>query len=341
MIDIVKDLLVIALYNVFLDIFTQLLILSFSKRRSILQVIVIPFTINWIVEVIDVTNIPLSDAKTKLKGIGFSNITTDPSDIFAESSWIVISQSIDPGVSIDKNASIQLGCVSGNDYFADYIGKNPNECDKMAEGKWYKITYKKDSFTTYDLSKLSEKGKEDYIVSSVSYIGGNKDLNLYLTYTGPTPIPTATPTPRPTTTRQTTTRQTTAPTSKTVDYTTNDYETAKDGNTGVYSYKRSGSNYDIYLIIDFDEGYIYYFVEGNGDEVCERMEIDSGDLNSLLYFYYVDGDDIALYAVNFAWQRRPEHLIYHDDDGFEWDYYTTNLNSALALRDSKEIYDYF
>lgn len=289
-------------------------------------------------EVIDVIDIPLSDAKAKLKSIGFTNIVTDPASITGESSWIVTTQSIAPGLCIDKNESIQLGCVNGDDYFAYYIGKNPNECDKMAAGSWYKITYKKDAFTTYDLSLLSERGKEDYIVSSVSYLGGSKDLNLYLDYIGPTPVPTATSTPRPT---NNTTRTTTEATSKSVDYSTNDYETAKDGNTGVYAYIRSGPNYDIYLIIDFDEGFVYYFTEGNGDETCEKMEIDSGDLNSLLYFYYVDGDDVALYAVNFAWARRPEHLILQDEDGFDWDYYSTNLNRALALRDSKEIYDYY
>lgn len=294
-------------------------------------------------EVIDVTDIPLTDAKNKLKGMGFTNISTDPNGIAVESSWIVTSQSVDPGVCIDKNASIQLGCVKGDDYFSDYIGKNPNECDKMAEGKWYKITYKKDAFTTYDLSLLSERGKEDYIVSSVSYFGGSKDLNLYLIYIGPTPIPTATPTPRPTnvTTIPTAPTVHTSPTSKTVDYSTNDYETAKDGNTGIYSYIRSGPNYDIYLIIDFDEGYVYYFCEGNGEGTCDKMKIDSGDLNSKLNFYYVDGDDIIWYAVAFYWQRSPDHLIYQDDDGYGWDFYSTNLNYALKLRDSKEIYDCF
>ena len=70
----------------------------------------------------------------------------------------------------------------------------------MAEGTWYTVVYKKDAFTTYDLSLLSEKGKEDYIVSSLSFSGYSKELQLYLTYIGPTPVPTATPTPRPTST---------------------------------------------------------------------------------------------------------------------------------------------
>ena len=151
-------------------------------------------------EVIDVTDMPCSDAKKKLKDAGFINVTTNPSDISVESSWIVTSQSVEPGTCIDKNDSIQLECISSDDYFADYIGKNANECEKMAEGTWYTVVYKKDAFTTYDLSLLSEKGKEDYIVSSLSFSGYSKELQLYLTYIGPTPVPTATPTPRPTST---------------------------------------------------------------------------------------------------------------------------------------------
>ena len=108
---------------------------------------------------------------------------------------------------------------------------------------------------------------------------------------------------------------------------------------GVVFFDYNGTLYDDKKI--FDEGYIYYFTEGNGEETCDKMAIDSGDLNSMLFFYFVDGEDVALYTVYFAWQRRPEHLIYRDEDGFEWDYYSTNLNRALNLRDSKEIYDYF
>ena len=295
-------------------------------------------------EVVDVTNIPCSDARSKLKNVGFSNITTNPEYISSEYNWIVTSQSVAPGTRIDKNEAIQLGCVRGEDYFVDYIGKNANECEKMAEGTWYNIVFKKDTFTTYDLSLLSEKGKEDYIVSSVSYAGFNKELQLYLTYIGPTPVPTATPTPRPT---ASTTRTTSTTTSSRANFhSSNNYEIAKNGDSGVYAYSnyKPGNNaeYVIYLIIDFDEGYIYYFCEGNGDEICDRLEMDSGDLNSLLYFYYVyDEDDVDLYAVNFKWSRNPDHLILQDEYDNDWDYYPTDLNKALALRDSKEIIDYF
>ena len=33
--------------------------------------------------------------------------------------------------------------------------------------------------------------------------------------------------------------------------------------------KREGGLYDIYLIIDLDQQYVYYFTEGNDSDTCE------------------------------------------------------------------------
>lgn len=44
--------------------------------------------------------------------------------------------------------------------------------------------------------------------------------------------------------------------SQLVSYSTNTKATVKNGDTGVYAYKKSGA-YDIYYVIDFDEGYVY------------------------------------------------------------------------------------
>ena len=295
----------------------------------------------------NVLNIPLSDAKSKLKNAGFTNITSDPSDIWGESDWIVTSQSVAAGICIDKNAPIVLGCVQGNNYFADYIGKNANECEKMASGKWYTICFMKDAVTGWDLSQLDEKGKANYVVSSVIYLGAFKNLNLYLQYVGPThtptPKPTQTPTPIPTTRPTSTTGSgsNSGSSNNGLYYTSNDKDTYKDGDTGVYSYRKNAGSYDIYVIIDFDDGYIYYFCEGNGDEICDRLEIDEGDLNSVCIFYYYQGeDDEAAYAVNWAWKRQPDHLIMQDTSGNKWDFYPCNLEEAIELRDTKEIVDY-
>ena len=132
-----------------------------------------------------------------------------------------------------------------------------------------------------------------------------------------------------------------APTaSSPVFYSTNDYETAKNGSTGVFSYRDRGSSYDIYWIIDFDEGYVYYFTDGNGESSCDRLKIDSGTLNDKVTITYHDGGDTWSYKLHFKYVEHPETLIMVDQNGFDWEYSTTDLDDALALRATKTIKDY-
>lgn len=123
-------------------------------------------------------------------------------------------------------------------------------------------------------------------------------------------------------------------------YSTNDYETAKNGNTGVFSYRDRGSSYDIYWIIDFDEGYVYYFTDGNGESFCDRLKISSGTLNDKVTITYHDGGDTWSYKLHFKYVDHPETLIMVDQNGFDWEYSTTDLDDALALRATKTIKDY-
>lgn len=123
-------------------------------------------------------------------------------------------------------------------------------------------------------------------------------------------------------------------------YSTNDYETAKNGNTGVFSYRDRGSSYDIYWIIDFDEGYVYYFTDGNGESSCDRLKIDSGTLNDKVTITYHDGGDTWSYKLHFKYVDHPEALIMVDQNGFDWEYSTTDLDDALNLRATKNIKDY-
>lgn len=123
-------------------------------------------------------------------------------------------------------------------------------------------------------------------------------------------------------------------------YSTNDYETAKQGNSGVFSYKSTGGSYDIYWIIDFDEGYVYWFTDGNGDSTCDRLKIDSGTLNNKVIITYHDGSDEWSYSLHFKYVDHPETLIMVDNDGFDYKYATTDLNNAISIRDTKTINDY-
>ena len=123
-------------------------------------------------------------------------------------------------------------------------------------------------------------------------------------------------------------------------YSTNTYEAAKEGNSGVFSYRDRGNSYDIYWIIDFDEGYVYYFTDGNGDSTCERLKIDSGTLNDKVIITYHDGGDEWSYSLHFKYVDHPETLIMVDQNGFDYKYSTTDLDDALSLRATKTIKDY-
>ena len=125
-----------------------------------------------------------------------------------------------------------------------------------------------------------------------------------------------------------------------VSFSTNDMKTAKKGNSGVFSYKSLGGIYDIYLIIDFDENYVYYFTDGNENGICDRLKIESGNLNSVLIITYHDGGSVWSNGLHFKWRNQPDHLILQDNDGFEYSFYPTSLDKALKIRDERKIVDY-
>ena len=123
-------------------------------------------------------------------------------------------------------------------------------------------------------------------------------------------------------------------------YSTNDYETAKKGNTGMYSYKNTGGTYDVYWIIDFNEGYVYWFTDGNGESTCDKVKIDSGDLNDRVTVTWHDGGDQWSWYLHFKYVNNPSTLIVNDHNGFPAEFTTTNLESALKVRNTKTIMKY-
>lgn len=120
-------------------------------------------------------------------------------------------------------------------------------------------------------------------------------------------------------------------------YSTNTEDTVKDGNKGIYSYKSKGGSYDVYYIIDLDEGYVYSFTDGNGEDYCDKVKIESGDLNDVVMVTYDFDGDLAPYGFHFKYKNNPEHLVVQDNDGFELDFSPTGLSDALAIRDGKTI----
>lgn len=120
-------------------------------------------------------------------------------------------------------------------------------------------------------------------------------------------------------------------------YSTNDYETAMNGNSGVFSYKSKDGSYDAYWIIDFDEGYAYFFTDGNGENFCDKVKITSGTLNDQMTITWnVDGEKTNWY-LHFKYVNSPVTLIINDHMGITTEFTTTDLDDALKLRDTKNI----
>ena len=88
------------------------------------------------------------------------------------------------------------------------------------------------------------------------------------------------------------------------------------------------------------EGFVYFFSEGNGDESCERLRIQEGDLNEGVKVTYHDYGNTWDNYLHFKWKRQPDHLILVDHNRFEWDYYATDLTDALRIKAGKRISDY-
>lgn len=80
--------------------------------------------------------------------------------------------------------------------------------------------------------------------------------------------------------------------------------------------------------------------DGKYDDGCLRIKIVEGDLNSGVKHTYHEGKSKWTEYLHFKYKNRPEHLILLDVDGIEWDFYSTDLSSALSERNKKTMHDY-
>ena len=293
-------------------------------------------------EVIDVTGMVLSEAMDKLKEIGFSNVHEEPSDkIWDKDNWIVVTQGLAVGTTTDKNEFFQLDCISFDDYFKNtYVGKNANEIQTIAEESGFSVIFE-DYYVDVSekIASMSQEEKSEWIATDARQYGGGQKTAV-ITIENPNEVeymPIPTPTPEPVETPSISTENTK---NNAVSYSTNDMRTAKNGNTGIYAYRNNGKSYYIYYVIDFDEGYVYRFLDGNGEDSCEKVKIESGNLNDVVIITYHEGGTIYSNGLRFRWRNQPEHLVLEDQDHYEWDFYSTNLEDALSKRDTKRIIEY-
>ena len=123
-------------------------------------------------------------------------------------------------------------------------------------------------------------------------------------------------------------------TSDSLFYSTNNYEKAKEGKTGVFSYKNKKGSYDVYWIIDFDNGYVYFFTDGNNESTCDKLKIVSGDLNDRITIKW---DKDTIWYLHFKYVEHPETLVVNDHLSTSTEFTTTKLSDALNIRANKTI----
>lgn len=116
-------------------------------------------------------------------------------------------------------------------------------------------------------------------------------------------------------------------------YSTNDEETAKLGDSGKFAYIKRGSSYDLFYLIDFDEGVVYNFHYEQGYVDGTVYSIDSGDLNNGLKAIYNDGEFTIV--IHFHYVNNPAVLIEYVD-GEETKYSATSIDDVLELKEKYE-----
>lgn len=114
---------------------------------------------------------------------------------------------------------------------------------------------------------------------------------------------------------------------------TNDDETAKLGNSGKFAYLKRAPQYEVYYLIDFDEGVVYNFHYEQGTVDGTVYTIDSGDLNSGLNAVYNGGEFTVV--LHFHYVNNPAVLIEYND-GEETKYDAASIDNTLKI---KEIYE--
>ena len=161
----------------------------------------------------------------------------------------------------------------------------------------------------------------------------------------PTPLPTNTPTPKPTSTPTPTPKPTSTPTptpkEKSLDFTTNSEKKAKEGNSGVFSYKRDNSDTSSpeYIIIDFDKMLVDMIFHEGKKESTARMQLVSGDLNTYILVACYTPGSVSYFGIEFTYEQNPEEVIVTTQAGGQTRYTHTNLYDAIKKLDSIKMYD--
>lgn len=144
------------------------------------------------IEVPEVRWMTLDVAINKLAECGFSNVRGEPySDIWDKTAWMVDSQDVAAGSSVDKNTKITLNCIRPSDFLSkNYLKLTIPEANKKASDLGNTIIFK-DYLTNADMAKtissMDATEKDLWIVKQAS-INSNV-ISLSLAYKGYVEMP--------------------------------------------------------------------------------------------------------------------------------------------------------
>ena len=278
---------------------------------------------------------------------------------FESTDSVLISGEVKLDVTCDIDAEYSISChgdrIDVNTKFIDYKTELGNDEVKVmcSESKFWAENYKSVVKELKDLGFTNIKTVPDYdiiwgitekesvedvsIGGSDDFTRGNvfkKDVEVVVTYHMPYEDDPANQksnqgdsnTSKP---------EESSSTPKPVPYSTNDRDTAKKGNSGIFSYKKNCNSYNLYYVINFDDGYVYYF--SDNDVSCSRAKIVSGDLNDVLIATYSIGGETWSEGLHFKWKNLPDILIVQFESGEEYEYQNTDLTNALAMLNTKSM----
>ena len=128
----------------------------------------------------------------------------------------------------------------------------------------------------------------------------------------------------------------------TLEYTTNDSESVKNGNSGLFAYRLLEPNVKCkeYLIVDVDNGYAFFWQDDLlTSGFYARYKIESGDLNSgLSILGYPSEKEYRMY-LKCRNQFNPEVLDGTDSDGDKFELVSMNLKDAQKLQNKRKLMD--
>ena len=144
-------------------------------------------------EVANVTGMRLDKALEVLGKIGFTNVVKEPNnDIWVDYNWIVTSQSVPAGSTVDKNAKIVLNSVKTEAYLSNtYLNKNMVDASKKAKennNEILYVDYAKNEYMTNRVSTMNESEKKLWIVKQANLNDDGK-IQLNFIYTGTVKMP--------------------------------------------------------------------------------------------------------------------------------------------------------